>query len=104
MNVENFQAEVKVENLEETTIEEIENNSANNFSLASNSSSSSEVKREPETDHPEIPVQQIQAISSEGPMISAIDFTASTKNSINPMVPMGFGSQPFFPVSRTFFL
>ncbi|CAG5082408.1 Oidioi.mRNA.OKI2018_I69.PAR.g10119.t1.cds [Oikopleura dioica] len=57
-------------------------------SLASNSSNSSEVKREPETDHPEIPVQQIQAISSEGPMISAIDFTASTKNSINPMVPM----------------
>lgn len=54
-------------------------------SLAANSS---EVKREPETDHPEIPVtQEIHAIANEGPMISSNDFLASSnKSTINPMV------------------
>jgi len=60
-------------------------------SLAANSS---EVKREPETDHPEIPVtQEIHAIANEGPMISSNDFLASSnKSTINPMVGQHMGS------------
>jgi len=63
-----------------------------NFSLAANSS---EVKREPETDHPEVTQnhQEMHAISNEGPMISSNDFLASpNKNSINPMVGQHLGS------------
>lgn len=55
-------------------------------SLAANSS---EVKREPETDHQEVTQnhQEMHAISNEGPMISSNDFLASSnKNSINPMI------------------
>jgi len=63
-----------------------------NLSLAANSS---EVKREPETDHQEITQnhQEMHAISNEGPMISSNDFLASSnKNSINPMVGHHMGS------------
>lgn len=82
MNVVDLSDLVKKEKLDE-----------NNLSLAANSS---EVKREPETDHPEIPVTQnhpeIRTIANEGPMISSNDFLASSnKSTINPMVGQHMG-------------
>ena len=82
MNVVDLSDLVKKEKLDE-----------NKLSLAANSS---EVKREPETDHPEIPVSQnhaeIRTIVNEGPMISSNDFLASSnKSTINPMVGQHMG-------------